>query len=78
MTSQLTIHEMALHRSHARRLHKADRAYRVDEALGARPRTRSIEVMTRQAVGTALIVAGEWMRGQSRVASSLSAPSVAR
>ena len=78
MISQLTLHEMVLQTSHPRRLQEAERAYRVNEALGAPSAIGTVVAVTRQAVGTVLILAGEWLRGTPRVAAPLSAPSLIR
>ncbi len=76
--SQMMLHEMALQRSIPLRLEKAERAYRVNDALGEQPGTGAGVAVVRQAVGTFLVRAGHWLGGTPRVIAPLSAPSPVR
>jgi hypothetical protein len=78
MTPQLTVHQMVVQASHVRRLQEAERAYRINEALGAPQGIAAGPAVARQAVGSALILVGEWLRGKPSVAAPLGAPSLVR
>ena len=78
MSSQLMQYEMSVQASHVRRLQEAERAYRVNEALDEREGTGAGVAGARQAIGTVLVLAGEWLRGKPRVTAPLSAPSLVR
>ena len=78
MSSQLMVHEMGVQASHVRRVQEAERAYRVNAALDEREGTGAGVAGARQAIGTVLLLAGEWLRGTPRATAPLGAPSLAR
>ena len=78
MSSQMMLHEMGAQASHVRRLREAERAYRVNAALDEREGTGAGVAGARQAIGTGLVLAGEWLRGTPRATAPLSAPSLVR
>lgn len=78
MISQQMVHEMYVQANHVRRLQEAERAYRINEALGEPMGIGTGVAVARQSVGTVLVLAGEWLRGKPGVIAPLGAPSPVR